>query len=207
MGSSAKSSSLQTINHENPWLLLLFASLLPWQLRLMLMRTPTTPMATATATTLATTTAMLLPTDTAMDTATTDTPMPLDTTMARGLLMPSPLLMLMPTTATLLWLPLTLCPPSTEVPSTDLPLCTAVSTATTMARGLLMPSPLLPLLLKLMPMLTTTTGMPTTDTVSTMATLLPTMDTMDTPATTDIPTCTTATATPTITNLLIFVKN
>merc|ERR1712203_595520 len=181
MGSSAKSSSLQTINHENPWLLLLFASLLPWQLRLMLMRTPTTPMATATATTLATTTAMLLPTDTAMDTATTDTPMPLDTTMARGLLMPSPLLMLMPTTATLLWLlSLTLCPPSTEVPSTDLPLCMAVSTAT---------------------------GMPTTDTVSTMATLLPTMDTMDTPATTDIPTCTTATATPTDANLLIFVKN
>merc|ERR1712088_997545 len=104
---------------------------------------------------------MLLPTDTATDTATTDTPMPLDTTMARGLLMPSPLLMLMPTTATLLWLPLTLCPPSTGVPSTDLPLCMAVST-------------------------------PTTATVSTMATLLPTMDTMDTPATTDIPTCTTA---------------
>merc|ERR1719458_2061488 len=116
--------------------------------------------------------------------------------------------MLMPTTATLLWLlSLTLCPPSTEVPSTDLPLCMAVSTATTMARGLLMPSPLLPLLLKLMPMLTTTTGMPTTDTVSTMATLLPTMDTMDMPATTDIPTCTTATATPTDANLLIFVKN
>merc|ERR1712088_973494 len=90
---------------------------------------------------------MLLPTDTATDTATTDTPMPLDTTMARGLLMPSPLLMLMPTTATLLWLlPLTLCPPSTEVPSTDLPLCMAVSTATTMARGLLMPSPLLMLM-------------------------------------------------------------
>merc|ERR1719412_3346175 len=128
--------------------------------------------------------------------------MTLDTTMARGLLMPSPLLMLMPTTATLLWLPLTLCPPSTEVPSTDLPLCMAVSTATTMARGLLMPSPLLPLLL--MPMLTTATGMPTTATVSTMATLLPTMDTMDTPATTDIPTCTTATATPTDANLLIF---
>merc|ERR1711981_185752 len=120
--------------------------------------------------------------------------------MARGLLMPSPLLMLMPTTATLLWLPLTLCPPSTEVPSTDLPLCMAVSTATSMARGLLMPSPLLPLL-------TTTTGMPTTDTVSTMATRLPTMDTMDTPATMDIPTCTTATATPTDANLLIFVKN
>merc|ERR1719500_421421 len=144
---------------------------------------------------------MLLPTDTATDTATTDTPMPLDTTMARGLLMPSPLLMLMPTTATLLWLPLTLCPPSTEVPSTDLPLCMAVSTATTMARGLLMPSPLLPLLLKLMPMPSTTTGMPTTDT----AMLLPTMDTMATPATTDIPTCTTATATSTENNLLILV--
>merc|ERR1711928_102296 len=173
----------------------------------MLMLTPTTPMATATATTLATTTAMLLPTDTATDTATTDTPMPLDTTMARGLLMPSLLLMLMPTTATLLWLPLTLCPPSTEVPSTDLPLCMAVSTATTMARGLLMPSPLLPLLLKLMPMLTTTTGMLTTAMVSTTATPLPTIATMATSATTDTPTCTTATDTDTITNLLIFVKN
>merc|ERR1719350_1779473 len=110
------------------------------------------------------------PMDTATDTATaTDIPMPSDTTMARGLLMPSPLLMLMPTTATLLWLlPLTPCPPSTEVPSTDSPLSMAVSTATTMARGMLMP------------MLTTTTGMPTTATVSTMATLLPTMDTMDT---------------------------
>merc|ERR1739841_435771 len=113
------------------------------------------------------------------DTATTDTPMPLDTTMARGLLM------LMPTTATLLWLlPLTLCPPSTEVLCTDSPRSMAVSTATTMARGPLMPSPLLLLLLKPMPMPTTTTGMPTTATVSTMATLLPTMDTMDTPATT-----------------------
>merc|ERR1739846_51991 len=142
------------------------------------------------------------PTDTATDTATTDT------TMARGLLMPSPLLMLMPTTATPLWLlPLTPCPPSTEVLCTDSPRSMAVSTATTMARGPLMPSPLLLLLLKPMPMPTTTTGMPTTATVSTMATLLPTMDTMDTPATTDIPTCTTATATPTDANLLIFVKN
>merc|ERR1712203_80366 len=178
MGSSAKSSSLQTINHENPWLLLLFASLLPWQLRPMLMLTPTTPMATATATTLATTMAMPLPTDTATDMATTDTPMPMDTTMARGLLMPSPLLMLMPTTATLLWLlmPL-LCPLSTVVLSTVLPRSMAVSTATTMARGPLMPSPLLPLLPKLMPMPTTTTGMPTTDTVlptTATATVLPT---------------------------------
>merc|ERR1739840_48316 len=186
----------------DPWPLLLFASLLPWQLTPMLTLTRTTPMATATATTLATTTAMGSPTDTATDTATTDTPMPLDTTMARGLLMPSPLLMLMPTTATPLWLlPLTPCPPSTEVLCTDSPRSMAVSTATTMARGPLM------LLLKPMPMPTTTTGMPTTATVSTMATLLPTMDTMDTPATTDIPTCTTATATPTDANLLIFVKN
>merc|ERR1719362_2518101 len=110
------------------------------------------------------------PTDTATDTATTDTPMPLDTTMARGLLMPSPLLMLMPTTATPLWLlPLTPCPPSTEVLCTDSPRSMAVSTATTMARDLQMPR----LLLKPMPMPTTTTGMPTTATVSTMATLLP----------------------------------
>merc|ERR1739842_44458 len=106
--------------------------------------------------------------------------------MARGLLMPSPLLMLMPTTATPLWLlPLTPCPPSTEVLCTDSPRSMAVSTATTMARDLRMPR----LLLKLMPMPTTTMG-----------TLLPTMDT-----TTDIPTCTTATATPTDVNLLIFV--
>merc|ERR1739840_91838 len=165
----------------------------------MLMLTPTTPMATATATI----TAMGSPTDTATDTATTDTPMPLDTTMARGLLMPSPLLMLMPTTATPLWLlPLTPCPPSTEVLCTDSPRSMAVSTATTMARDLRMPR----LLLKLMPMPTTTMGMLmgmlTTAMVSTMATLLPTMDT-----TTDIPTCTTATATPTDVNLLIFVKN
>merc|ERR1719312_1690193 len=121
----------------------------------------------------------------------------------------SPLLRLMPTTATatLLWLLPLLCPQSTEVLFMDLPLSMAVSTATTMARGPLMPSPLLPPLLKLMPMLTTTTGMPTTATVSTMATLLPTMDTMDTSATTDTPTCTTAMDTDTITNLLIFVKN
>merc|ERR1712212_1462914 len=142
---------------------------------------------------------MPLPMDTAMDMATTDTPMPMDTTMARGLLMPSPLPMLMPTMvatlATLLLWPLPpLCPPSTEVPSTDSP--TAVSTATTTARGLLMPSPLLPLLLKLMPMLTTTTGTPTTAIATAM--LLPTMAT----ASTDTPTCTTAT-TDTIIKLLV----
>merc|ERR1739840_35258 len=127
--------------------------------------------------------------DTDTDTATSDTPMPLDTTMARGLLMRSPLQMRTPTTATPLWLlPLTPCPPSTEVLCTDSPRSMAVSTATTMARDLRMPR----LLLKLMPMPTTTMGMLTTAMVSTMATLLPTMDT-----TTDIPTCTTATATPT----------
>merc|ERR1719397_2158801 len=49
----------------------------------------------------------------------------------------------------LLWLLPPLCPPSTEVPSTDSPM--AVSTATTTARGLLMPSPLLLLLPLLMP--------------------------------------------------------
>merc|ERR1719228_574510 len=132
------------------------------------------------------------------------TPATTDTSMARGPLMLSPLLLLMLMlimlpTATLLWLLPLLCPPSTEGSSTDLPM--AVSTATTMARGLPMPSPLLPLLLKLMPMPSTTTGMPTTAT----AMLLPTMDTMATPATTDIPTCTTATATSTENNLLILV--
>merc|ERR1711971_418679 len=129
MGSSAKSSSLQTINHDE--IRGRCCSLLPWQLRLMLMLTPTTPMATATATTWATTMVMALPTD---------------TTTARGLPMPSPLLMPMPTTVAtlatpLLWLLPPLCPPSTEVPFTDSPM--AVSTATTTARGPLMPSPLL----------------------------------------------------------------
>merc|ERR550519_1140539 len=131
--------------------------------------------------------------------ATTDTTS--DTSMARGPLMPSLLLMLMlmltmvPTaTATLLWLMPLLCPPSMDSP-------TPATTDTSMARGLLMLSPLLPLLLKLMPMPSTTTGMPTTAT----AMLLPTMDTMATPATTDIPTCTTATATSTENNLLILV--
>merc|ERR1711944_41646 len=90
----------------------------------------------------------------------------------------------MPTTATLLWLlmPL-LCPPSTVVLSTVLPRSMAVSTATTTARGPLMPSPLLPLLLKLMPMPTTTTGMPTTAMVfstTATATVLPTTATATT---------------------------
>merc|ERR1712088_858484 len=142
-----------------------------------------------------------------MDTPTLDTS---DTTTARGLLMPSLLLMLMPTmaatTATLLWLLSPVCPPSMEVLCMVSPRSPTVSMATTMARGPLMPSPLLSLPLKPMPMPSTTMAMPTTGTVSTMATLLPTMDTMDTSATTDIPTCTMAT-TDTITNLLIFVKN
>merc|ERR1712083_821915 len=132
-----------------------------------------------------------------MDTPTLDTS---DTTTARGLLMLSLLLMLMPTmaatTATLLWLLSPVCPPSMEVLCMVSPRSPTVSMATTMARGPLKP----------MPMPSTTMAMPITDTVSTMATLLPTMDTMDTSATTDIPTCTTAT-TDTITNLLIFVKN
>merc|ERR1712203_153598 len=131
-----------------------------------------------------------------------------DTTTARGLLMPSLLLMptMAATTASLLWLLSPVCPPSMEVLCMVSPRSPTVSMATTMARGPLMLSPLLSLPLKLMPMPSTTMAMPTTGTVSTMATLLPTMDTMDTSATTDIPTCTTAT-TDTITNLLIFVKN
>merc|ERR1719273_900885 len=160
---------------------------------------------------LATTTAMASPmamgSTATMDTPTLDTS---DTTTARGLLMPSLLLMLMPTmaatTATLLWLLSPVCPPSMEVLCMVSPRSPTVSMATTMARGPLMLSPLLSLPLKLMPMPSTTMAMPTTDAVSTMATLLPTMDTMDTSATTDTPTCTTAT-TDTITNLLIFVKN
>merc|ERR1719278_1947924 len=97
------------------------------------------------------------------------------------------------TTATLLWLLSPVCPPSMEVLCMVSPLSPRVSMATTMVRGPLMPSPLLSLPPKPMPMPSTTMAMPTTDTVSTMATLLPTMDTMDTSATTDIPTCTTAT--------------
>merc|ERR1711981_619870 len=140
-----------------------------------------------------------------MDTPTLDTS---DTTTARGLLMLSLLLMptMAATTAPLLWLLSPACPPSMVVLCMVSPRSPTVSMATTMARGLLMPSPLLSLPLKPMPMPSTTMAMPTTDTVSTMATLLPTMDTMDTSATTDTPTCTTAT-TDTITNLLIFVKN
>merc|ERR1711936_207328 len=96
------------------WPLLLFASLLPWLLRPTLMPRPTTA-----------TTATLLPTAmVTFPTATLDTT--LATTTARGPLMPSLLLMptlVLATTATLLWplLPL-LCPPSTEVPSTDSPM-------------------------------------------------------------------------------------
>merc|ERR1711863_119640 len=158
------------------------------------------------ATILATTTAMASPMAMGSTTATMDTPTldTSDTTTARGLLMLNPTMAA--TTATLLWLLSPVCPPSMEVLCMVSPRSPTVSMATTMARGLLMPSPLLTLPLKPMPMPSTTMAMPTTGTVSTMATLLPTMDTMDTSATTDIPTCTTAT-TDTITNLLIFVKN
>merc|ERR1712029_396727 len=76
--------------------------------------------------------------DILMDTEATDT----DTTWARGPLMPSPPLMLMPmltTDTTVL---------DTEATDTDIPLDTAVTTDTTLARGPLMPSP--PLMLTLM---------------------------------------------------------
>merc|ERR1712029_882835 len=102
--------------------------------------------------------------DILMDTEATDT----DTTWARGPLMPSPPLMLMPMLTTdTTWArgPPMPSPPlmlmlttdttvlDTEATDTDIPLDTAVTTDTTLARGPLMPSP--PLML--MPMLTTDT--------------------------------------------------
>merc|ERR1712001_740462 len=87
-----------------------------------------------------------------MDTMDTHMPTTMATTMARGLLMPSPLLLLSPR--------LMLCTDTdTHMPTMD----------TTMARGPLMPSPLL-----MLPMLTMDMDMDTTDMD------MPTMDTMDT---------------------------
>merc|ERR1712203_195461 len=116
--------------------------------------------------------AMLLAMPT-MDTMDTHMPTTLDTTMARGLLMlsplllPSPRLMLMlstDTTDTLLPMPtMDMDMPTMDTMDTHMP-----TMDTTMARGPLMPSP--PLML----MLTTDMDIPTTDTD------MPTMDTTDT---------------------------
>merc|ERR1712154_677734 len=97
-------------------------------------------------------------------------PMPMDTTMARGLLMLLPLLMLtMGTTMAMV------------SPTTDMPVPTPMATMDTMARGLLMLPPLL--MLTMVPM---DTVWPTTDTATdTPTTAMPTMDTMVIPTLTD----------------------
>merc|ERR1712241_971812 len=94
----------------------------------------------------------------------------MDTTMARGLLMPSLRPLLMDTLAMdTMAMPMPMDTMHTHMPTTM---------ATSMARGLLMLSPLLmlPMLTMAMDMDTMAMDMPTMDT---MATLMPTMDTMD----------------------------
>merc|ERR1712141_236808 len=104
---------------------------------------------------------------------TMDTHMPtMDTTMARGPLMPSPLLLLSPRLMLMLSTDTDMDLPTMDM---DMPTMDTMDThmptimATTMARGPLMPSP--PLML---PMLTMDMDMDTTDMD------MPTMDTMDT---------------------------
>merc|ERR1712223_2250919 len=92
-----------------------------------------------------------------MDTMDTHMPTTMATTMARGLLMSSPRLMLMlstDTTDTLLPMPTM----DTDMPTMDTMNTHMPTMDTTMARGPLMPSP--PLML----MLTTDMDIPTTDT-------------------------------------------
>merc|ERR1712072_457323 len=120
---------------------------------------------------------MALPTMVTMDTH-MPTTMAMDTTMARGLLMPSPLPMLMLTTDTT-DIPLHMLTTDTDMPTTDTTdMHTHMPTMDTMARGPLMPSPLL----MLDTCMDTTdtdidTDMPTTDTTDIL------MATMDTTAT------------------------
>merc|ERR1739842_72368 len=125
---------------------------------------------------------MALPT---MDTMDTHMPTITDITMARGLLMPSPLpllsppLMLMLTTDTT-DITLHMLTTDTDMPTTDtMDTHTDMPTMDTMARGPLMLSPLLmlPTLTMAMDMDTMAVDMPTVDT---MDTLMPTMDTMAT---------------------------
>merc|ERR1739836_14085 len=142
MGSPARSSSLQTDQYDE---IRGHRSSLPWQLRLMPRLTPT--MAT---------TDILLPTGFLMPMATTPTHS--DTTTARGPLMPSPppMLMLMPTLATM-----------ATVMDTLMPMATPMPLDTTSARGLLMLS--LPLML----MLILATTVMATASPTPMATLTP----------------------------------
>merc|ERR550519_799460 len=110
--------------------------------------------------------AMALPTMVTMDTH-MDTTMAI--TMERGLLMPSPLLMLMLTTDTT-DITLHMLTTDTDMPTTDtMDTHTDMPTMDTMARGPLMPS-----LLLMLPMLTMAMDM------DTMAVDMPTVDTMDT---------------------------
>merc|ERR1719220_1556241 len=107
---------------------------------------------------------------------TMDTHMPtMDTTMARGPLMPSPLLLLSPrlmlSTDTDMDLPtMDMDMPTMDTMDTHMP----TTMATTMARGPLMPSPLLLLSPRLMLSTDMDTDLPTMDMD------MPTMDTMDT---------------------------
>merc|ERR1712002_409244 len=113
--------------------------------------------------------AMVLPTMVTMD---THMPTITDITMARGLLMPSPLLMLMLTTDTT-DIPLHMLTTDTAMPTTDTMDTHMPAMATTMARGPLMPSLLL-MLDTCMDTMDTDIDMPTTDTTDI---LMPTMDT------------------------------
>merc|ERR1711997_425922 len=115
---------------------------------------------------MAATMAMVLPTMVTMD---THMPTITDTTMARGLLMPSPLPLLSPP------LMLMLTTDTTDIPLHMLTTDTDMPTMDTMARGPLMPSPLLMLDTCMDTMDTDIdTDMPTTDTTDI---LMPTMDT------------------------------
>merc|ERR1719317_1447152 len=114
-----------------------------------------------------------------MDTMDTHMPTTMDTTMARGPLMPSPPLPLSPRLMLMLSTDT-----DTDLLNTDMDMPTMdtmdthmpTTMDTTMARGLLMPSPLLLLSPRLMLMLSTDTD---TDLLTTDMDM-PTMDTMDT---------------------------
>merc|ERR1711931_257936 len=131
------------------------------------------------ATSMAVTMAMVLPT---MDTMDTHMPTIMDTTMARGLLMPSLLPLLSPPLMPMLTTDTTDIPLHTLTTDTDMPTMDTMDThmpvtVTTMARGPLMPSLLLMLDTCMDTMdMDIDTDMPTTDT---MDTHMPTMDTMD----------------------------
>merc|ERR1719376_1469364 len=117
-----------------------------------------------------------------MDTMDTHMPTTMATTMARGPLMPSPLLLLSPrlmlSTDTDTDLPtMDMAMPTMDTMDTHMP----TTMATTMARGPLMPSPLPLLSPRLMLSTDTDTDLPTMDmdmpTMDTMDTHMPTMDT------------------------------